>query len=144
MSDKRRVANHTARRHDRPRPAPRPGKRQAERGENEMTPEGQRERAEDKQTERIPHADPKAFEAKKRDGARFSSPHPRLPTLLDGHRFERDTDNALDMGFRGLFSLEAVLVEAAVRIHNCRGPSRTILAEIHDAIDEAVVIFVLV
>ena len=48
------------------------------------------------------------------------------------------------MFLRSLFGLETLIAEAAVNIHNRRGPSRTVLAKIHDAIDEAVVIFVLV
>lgn len=54
----------TARRHDRHRPAPRPARRQAKRGEG-MTPEEQRERAEGKRHGRG-RSGPRSFRAKKK------------------------------------------------------------------------------
>lgn len=48
------------------------------------------------------------------------------------------------MFLRSLFGLKATIAEAAVDVHNRRGPSRTVLADIHDTIDETVIIFVLI
>lgn len=48
------------------------------------------------------------------------------------------------MLLRSLFGLEAVITEAAVDVHDGRGPSRALLADVHDAIDEAVIVFILV
>ena len=48
------------------------------------------------------------------------------------------------MFLRSLFSLEALIAEAAVNVHDGRGPSRTFLANIDDAIDEAVIVLVLI
>ena len=50
----------------------------------------------------------------------------------------------LDILFSSLFSLETLIAEAAVDVHDSRDSSRALLADMHDAIDETVIVFILV
>ena len=83
------------------------------------------------------------YRLSKRNGAVFSRPVV-LVVLFERQSFKRATDHAFDFCFCVLFRLVAVVFKNTIAIDDIECPLRAIFVDIHDTVDEAVVVFVLI